>query len=320
MSILKTQEKGLVLAPAKLTPGRPGPAAVYLASLKAGPSRETMRQSLELLARITTSGRCTAETMPWWQLRYEVTQAIRTKLAAHGAPNTANRHLSALRGVLKEAWRLGLMTAEDYHRARDLQNIKGKRLPRGRAVEAGELSALTAACNYGRSQARDVAVLGVLYMGLRRDEAAALKLSDFDSKAKTLRVLGKGNKERSVPLPDGSVQALLAWIIHRGHAPGPLFAPVHKSGAIQHRKFVGDSIYRMALRMAERAGISRFTPHDMRRTCVTELFDRDVDIGTIKSITGHELTETLLIYDRRGEGEKSKAAQMLHFPYHPKRR
>src|SRR6188474_2227758 len=89
------------------------PAVVYLARLAQG-SRRAMRAALETLARIAHGSAATAEIFPWAALRYQHTQALRTALAARYAPSTANRQLSALRGVLREAWRLGAMTAEDY--------------------------------------------------------------------------------------------------------------------------------------------------------------------------------------------------------------
>ena len=67
-----------------------------------------------------------AFTLNWAALRYQHTLAIRARLAADYAPATANKLLSALRGVLKEAWRLGQMSAEDYQRAVDLENIKAQ--------------------------------------------------------------------------------------------------------------------------------------------------------------------------------------------------
>jgi hypothetical protein len=96
------------------------PAVVYLARLAAG-SRRAMSAALETLARIASGPAATADAFPWAALRYQHTQALRTALAARYAPSTANRQLSALRGVLREAWRLGAMTAEDYRRAADLE-------------------------------------------------------------------------------------------------------------------------------------------------------------------------------------------------------
>src|SRR5918911_3443476 len=113
------------------------PAAVYLGRLAAS-SRRTMRAALDTLARLLSDGQCDALSLDWARLRYQHTHVLRTVLADAGyAPSTANRHLAALRGVLKECWRLGLMTAEDQQRASDLAPLRGTRLPRGRALPAG---------------------------------------------------------------------------------------------------------------------------------------------------------------------------------------
>ena len=137
-----------------------------------------------------------AWTLPWAQLRYAHTHAIRATLAEKYAPATANRYLAALRGVLREAWRLGQMTGEDLARAVDLPPVRGTRLPAGRAVTAGELAALFASCEPTPGGVRDAALLAVLYgSGMRRAEVAALRLDDFDAEQASLRVLrGKGAK------------------------------------------------------------------------------------------------------------------------------
>jgi hypothetical protein len=92
------------------------PAAVHLSRLAPG-SRRTMRQALDSCAGIITDGRDDARSLRWQDLRYQHTQAIRTELQQRYAPATANKMLAALRSVLREAWRLGLVPAEDYHRA-----------------------------------------------------------------------------------------------------------------------------------------------------------------------------------------------------------
>ena len=121
------------------------PASVYLGQL-APKSRRTMHQALNSMAALLTEGQCDALTLDWSKLRYQHTAALRSIFMSKYAPATANRMLCALRRVLKEAWRLKLIEAEDYADAVDLKNIRGTRLPRGRALEVREIAALMEAC------------------------------------------------------------------------------------------------------------------------------------------------------------------------------
>src|SRR6202521_1617352 len=111
------------------------PVAVYLARL-ASSSRRTMRAALDAMGNLLSDDRCDAWSLDWPQLRYRHTTAVRALLAdGRYAPSTANRHLAALRGVLKECWRLGYVTAEDFQRASDLEPVRGSRVSRARAPE-----------------------------------------------------------------------------------------------------------------------------------------------------------------------------------------
>jgi site-specific recombinase XerD len=312
------------------------PAAVYLGRLAAS-SRRTMRTALDTLAGLLSDGRCDALDLDWSRLRYQHTHVLRTILADTGyAPATANRHLAALRGVLKECWRLGLMTAEDHQRAADLAPIRGTRLPRGRALPAGELRALFAACAHGPDQdrggrqaekqtqrqlaraVRDAALLALLYgSGLRRAEAVALDLADYDQQAGTLRVRGKGNKERLAHLSDGAAAALDGWLAVRGAWAGPLFVSINKGGALQQRRLSGQGILHIGRQRQRAAGIGAFSPHDLRRTFIGDLLDAGADLSTVQQLAGHAQIQTTARYDRRGEATKKKAAKLLHVPVAP---
>lgn len=118
--------------------------------------------------------------------------------------------------MLQEAWRLGYLDAETYHRARHLPAIRGESLLRGRALASGELRLLFSVCaeDPGPAGARDAAVAAVLFgAGLRRSQAVALDLADYDSEAGSLTVrAGKGRKARLCYLGGGAPQALDAWI------------------------------------------------------------------------------------------------------------
>ena len=87
------------------------PAAVYLASLADG-SRRTMLQALNVIAALLSGDELDALSLDWGRVRYQHTAAVRSWLAEHYSPATANKMLSALRQVLKHAWMLGQMSAE----------------------------------------------------------------------------------------------------------------------------------------------------------------------------------------------------------------
>ncbi|MEV4066862.1 integrase, partial [Nonomuraea dietziae] len=112
------------------------PYHVYLDSLASAESRRTMRGCLDRIARVLTGDEAvTGAGMPWHLLRYEHTVRIRTALTEQGwSPAYVNKHLVALRRVLKEAWRLGQISAEEYARAADLAPVTHTRLPTGQHV------------------------------------------------------------------------------------------------------------------------------------------------------------------------------------------
>lgn len=169
-------------------------------------------------------------------LQYAHTAAARSELAERFAPATADRRLAALRGVSQEAWRLGLMSAEDYQRAADLKYMSGSTLPAGREISPGELRALFATCagDEGVAGIRDAALLSALYTGLlRRAEAAALDLARYSDEEGQLTVRrGQGRKDRLTYVGDpGSREASGVWLEVRGLEEGPLFCPISKRGS-----------------------------------------------------------------------------------------
>src|SRR5438128_257844 len=297
------------------------PVAVYLARL-APSSRRTMLAALNAMGNLLSDHRCDAWSLAWDKLRYRHTTAVRALLAdGRYAPSTANRHLAALRGVLKECWRLGYVTAEDFSRAADLEPVRGSRLPRGRALQPGEVRALFAACEDDDRKkpamaARDAAILALLYgSGLRRAEAVGLEVADYDREAGTLKVTGKGNKERLAHLGDASQAALEAWISHRGFWPGAVFVSINKGGKLGNRGMSEQAMLYIARQRTIQASVAAFSPHDLRRTFIGDLLDAGADLSTVQQLAGHAQIQTTARYDRRGEATKKRAAKLLHVPY-----
>jgi len=181
------------------------------------------------------------------------------------------------RGIAREARNANAMTDEEYRRVCEVKADKGERLPRGRAVPTGELTALVRACAGDASPAsmRDAAMLAALYTGgLRRSELAALALDDYTPAPPTLRVLhGKNDKQRAVPIPASAGTALDRWLEVRGREPGALFVPIDQAGRIAGdgkgmQGMSAHAIYKMLNKRAKQAGVPPLTPHDMRRTFV----------------------------------------------------
>jgi len=290
-------------------------AELYLANRAPG-SRRTLGHALEVMAARLSGGRHTARTFPWGTLRSAHTSALRAQIERSPlAPATANKYLSALRGVLRESWRLGEIGRDDYERAVDLPRIGGSTLPRGRAVEPGELRAIFRALPPTPSGARDRALLALVYSGgLRRAEAVALDLGDYDPGTGAIRVLGKGRKERVIYARNGTREALDRWIEIRGDDPGPLFTPVHRAGRVEIRRMSTQAIYAALERMRERAGVAPFSPHDLRRSIIGDMLDCGVDLATVSAYVGHADVRTTSRYDRRGDRARERAAESIHVP------
>lgn len=307
-----------------LAPDR-NPPRVYLARLAPG-SRPAMSGALERIARLASGGRIGAEALPWHSLRYQHTQAIRRALVEQAcertgrpmSPATVNKHLAALRGVLAEAWRLGLMPAEDRARASDLGPVRGGRPLSGRALESSEIAALFAACarDTGPAGLRDAAVLGLgVGAGLRRAEIASLELADVDLDDEVVRVVGKGRKVREVPVKGGTLGALRAWIGVRGAKSGPLVCPVNKAGRLQPRRLSPQAVLRICEKRGREAGLRGFRPHDLRRSYISALLDGGVDLSVASDLAGHASPTTTKRYDRRGERARHRAAEVVAVPF-----
>lgn len=297
------------------------PAAVYLAKLSTIPGRRVMRDSLDTIADLVVPG-SNALCFPWASLRFQHTAVIRAKLLErYNKPATINRCLCALRGTLKAAWRLGQMSSEDYYRARDVESVTGDTIPAGRELSGGEIHGLMAACQNDPSLAgiRDGAIIALMYAaGPRRAEVVSIDVKDveqLDGGIIKIKIIGKRSKERIIYADNGAAGAMADWLTVRGSEPGPLFQPINKGGKIKPGRMTSQAIYNMLKKRGDQAGVAIYSPHDLRRTFVSDLLDAGADIATVAKMAGHANVATTARYDRRPELAKQKAASLLHVPY-----
>lgn len=295
----------------------------YLAQMANAQARRVQKHALDKMSQIISSGKVRDSlAFPWHLLRYEHTQIVRAKLLDTYKPATINRFLSALRCVLRAAWRMGYMSADEYQRAADVKDVRHVTLPAGREITQAELKRMFSTCrtDLRPSGVRDTAIFAVLYgCGLRRAEITGLNLADVDFTEGRVLVHGKGKKERYTYLPSGTVSALMAWLSLRGDNAGALFTGIRKGIINTHLKnMTGQAIYVILEKRAAESGVTDISPHDLRRTFVSNLLDNGNDLSVVSKMAGHSNIQTTARYDRRLDDTKKRAANTLQIPQEEK--
>lgn len=163
---------------------------------------------------------------------------------------------------------------------------------------------------------RDRAILEVLYgCGLRVSEAAGLRMSDVFAKEGFLRIVGKGDKERIIPLGEMAAEALEAWY---GARPEPCrgyedFVFLNRSGKSLSRV----SIFNMVKKQAMLAGVRKeISPHTFRHSFATHLVENGADLRVVQEMLGHESILTTEIYTHMD----SSSWQGSILAHHPRRK
>ena len=322
----KLKQSLLTLSEEQVKPdsARPAPAQAYLNSLSPAGKR-TQATALNNLAYIFSDGKSSdALTFPWHLLRYENTSGLSAHMVDIGyAKATVNKHLVALRRVLEEAFRLGLYTDyNDYYRAAGVRSLRVESLPRGRSLAMQELEQLVSACQSDQANphlgVRDTAIITLMYAcGLRRQETVDLNLADLDLENQKIRILGKGSKQRFVYLSQDALPAIEAWLHIRGRQLGPLFTRIGKAGKVSLKRLSAQAVYYILKTRQKEAGVASFSPHDLRRTTITDMLEADIDVLTVSAIAGHASADTTRRYDKRPEDTKRAAAEKLRSPFKP---
>lgn len=290
------------------------PAVDYLARLGKG-SRRSQSAALETIVDIMGGGLVGASRFPWHDLTPAVIGVLRGELERRYAPATANRHLYALRGVLRSAWRQGLLSEDEYARLADFRPVPGNSVRKGRMLSMDDIAAVMGAAlgqKKKKQAVRDAAIVAVAFeAGLRRMELVNLDVEDYING--TLHIVkGKGNKTREVPL-SGARGHLERWLVLRGKEPGPLFVPI-PYGRIERKRLNQNTIAFLFERLSKRAGVERFSPHDARRTFISTLLATGSDLAVAARLAGHSRPQTTAMYDRRPVEASASAVRAMEMP------
>ena len=159
--------------------------------------------------------------------------------------------------------------------------------------------------------------------GLRSAEVVTLNLGDYKPNNGSLIINGKRNEAAESFVNNGAADALADWLELRGSQEGPLFLPVNKGGRIvttlgedgKIKRMADQAVYMLLAKRAEEAGVSNVSPHDVRRSCISDLLDAGADAIIVSRIAGHANVQTTSRYDRRPSQAQQRAQGLLHVPY-----
>jgi len=224
--------------------------------------------------------------------------------------STLGRKLAALRSFFRFLNREGLLQGNP---ARPIPSpAKPKTLPPVLTVdEASRL--LETPGGPPRSPLRDRALLELLYSsGLRVSELTGLNLEDLDLPGGSVRVLGKGRKERIVPVGSKAVEAVRAYLAQerRGDDAGgaAIFLNVRDGGRLTSR-----SVHRLLGARALRQGWQkRISPHALRHSFATHLLGGGADLRAIQEMLGHRSLSTTTRYTRLDTEQLTRVYESAH--------
>ncbi len=227
------------------------------------------------------------------------------------AGRTLSRHLSSLRGFFAYITEQGLL---EKNPAALLENPKLPSLLPVFLTQEEMYTLLEKPLMHDRLGQRDRCILELLYAsGLRVSELCDLRLNNIDMQRRLLRVMGKGSKERLVPVHTNAMIILKGYIAHwrAAFSPKEDFVFLNRSGRGLTRQYV----WKMVKKYAVEAGIMRaISPHTFRHSFATHLLEGGADLRTVQILLGHSDISATEIYTH----VQSRRLIEAHQRYHPR--
>jgi len=215
-------------------------------------------------------------------------------LASGLAPASVARRLASIRAYCRESVRRGALPDDPTRGLR--APAMGERVPS--ALDLEDLEEMLDSFDASPAGLRDRAVLQLLYSaGLRVSECSELDAADVDLSAGLVRVLGKGRKERIVPIGKRAVKRLREYLARRGELNSSPQAPRALFLSKRGRRLDRIAIWRLVKRALGRAGVTAAaSPHTLRHSFATHLLDRGADLRAVQELLGHADIKTTEVY------------------------
>ena len=220
---------------------------------------------------------------------------IRSFLAAlsakHPARNTILRKIASLRSLAHYLLEQGQITQNPFKLLPSPK--REKLLPKFLTVPETE-RLLDSAAEKGRYAARNKALFELIYSsGLRRSEVTGLKIADVDFFNGVVKVLGKGNKERFVPVTDSALKAIKDYLSTRKNPQVQEALFLNKNGT----PLTGDGLAYIFKNLAIQSGVARkVSPHSLRHSFATHLLNNGCDLRSLQEMLGHKSLAATQVY------------------------
>ncbi|MEH6681966.1 MAG: tyrosine-type recombinase/integrase [Sediminicola sp.] len=247
------------------------------------------------------------ESVPYALIRGWIVHLVDSKVSNR----TINRKMASLKAYYSFLLRTGVLDFHPMAKHRALKTSKKLEIP----FSETEMDAVLSQVDFKDDFEgwRDKLVLELLYAtGIRRAELIALKMGGMDLESHTIKVLGKRNKERLIPLLGSTIALLEQYLAHRGTLENIVddkYVFLLESG----KKMYENLVYRIVNKyLGEVSSKVKKSPHILRHTFATHLVNKGADLNSVKELLGHSSLASTQVYTHNSIAELKKVHSAAH--------
>lgn len=246
------------------------------------------------------------------QVEYNLVRSWIVSLSQKNISNRSiNRKISSLKAYFKFLQKIGTLKSSPLVKHKALKTSKKIEIPFSEIEMERVISAIEYSDDFeGR---RDQLLVHILYAtGIRRAELIQLKMSQVSFDAMTIKVLGKRNKERVIPMLPETKEKFIAYVVKRQelneiHDKDHVFLTA--SGNIMYETLVYRLINKYLRRVSSKVKTS---PHILRHTFATHLLNKGADLNAVKELLGHSSLASTQVYTHNSIAELKKVHSAAH--------